>query len=182
MLSGLHAYASHAGPFPTALVVANAGKYLDVREKTNHNDHPQIDRWLAYAGVPKGNPYCAAFVVYNYGEVAEALGYKNPLPRYARVSLLYQYALAHETKYRVCDSDDILSGLCRPQAGDVAVWLYGKGPNPNGHAGLVRSGARTVAGTREANTGPGKGVVREGNGVYDRERQTSGMAAIVRVK
>jgi hypothetical protein len=161
--------------------VEEAGKYLHVREATNRNDHPQIDRWLAYCGIPKGNPYCAAFVVCMYGDVAAG---KNPLPRYARVSMLYQAARANEARYKVIHPEDITAGLEKFRPGDIPIWLYGSGPNPNGHTGLARGQkSRHLLLTREANTQPGnRGDQREGGGVYDRERATSGLAAVIRLR
>ena len=38
--------------------------YVGVRERTNHNDGPEVERFLAHVGLQKGAPWCAAFVSY----------------------------------------------------------------------------------------------------------------------
>ena len=38
--------------------------YVGVRERTNHNDGPEVERFLAHVGLKKGAPWCAAFVSY----------------------------------------------------------------------------------------------------------------------
>lgn len=171
-----------AESLPAAAVRISAG-YLQVRERTNHNDAPEIDRFLAYMGLPKRLSWCAAYVVYCYGQAAVERRLPNPLPKYGRVAMLWQYAQANELRYRTIDPEDVMAGSVRPQPGDVVIWLYGTGPNPNGHTGLVRYPiARQTVATREGNTGPGRGIVREGNGVYDRERNVVTMAGLIRVR
>lgn len=97
--------------------------------------------------------------------------------------MIWDYARHNELRYRTIDPEDVLVGRERIKPGDVIIWLYGQGPNPNGHTGIGRGQLSRATGlTREGNTGPGKGVVREGNGVYDRERAVASMAGIVRVR
>lgn len=161
-----------------------AGNYLHVREATNHNDHPDIDRFLAYMGLPKGLPWCAAFVVYTYGEAAREQQAKNPLPRYARVATLHSYAKANAGRYQVITPDRFIAGVEKIRPGDIPVWLYGAGPNPNGHTGLARGqNGRFELLTREGNTQPtNTGDQREGGGVYDRSRYLPNVKAIIRVR
>jgi len=49
-------------------ILAIARKELGVRELTGKNDGVQVERYLAYVGLKKGNPYCAAYVSWVYGQ------------------------------------------------------------------------------------------------------------------
>lgn len=161
--------------------VAVASQYLGIEEKTGRNDGPEVERFLAAVGLGKGQPWCAAFVVYSYGAAAKPAA--NPLPKIARVALLWQRAGDRPSRYRLIEKDDLLTGLVRPQPGDIAIWLYGSGPNPNGHTGLLRSGNRLTLQTIEGNTMPtNSGNQREGGGVYARERRTSSLVGLIRVR
>lgn len=150
-------------------VIVNSGKYLNVRERTNRNDDPQIDKMLAYLGLPPRQSWCAAFVVWNYKEA----GYR--LPRQGRCATLLKVCRANGLRYQVFDSDDIAIGAQRLRSGDIPIWAHG-GINAagdfNGHTGIVLGQLnRTSFRSREGNTMPSNaGNQREGGGVYDRTR------------
>lgn len=156
-------------------VAENSAKYLHVREKTNHNDALEIDKFLGYLGLPKGLSWCAAFVVYNYKEASESLNMKNPLPRYGRVSMLWEYARANELRYRVIGVEELAMRSAKLQVADIPVWAHGRIPesgNFDGHTGIVlkQTDDKTFL-SREGNTMPSNsGNQREGGGVYDRKR------------
>jgi len=163
------------------LAVEAGGRYRHVRERTGKNDHPDIDKFLRHLGLPLGLPWCAAYAVWSYKEAADFQGQKNPLPRYGRVSMLLEYARSREGKYEVMKPDEALARPTLP--GDLPVWLYGTGPNPNGHIGLARGRDGGTMLTREGNTSSGNaGSQRDGDGVYDRRRPITGMAAVIRVE
>lgn len=47
---------------------------IGIRESTGNNDGKRIEEYLAYVGLGKGNPWCAAFVCWVYGQA----GVDNP--------------------------------------------------------------------------------------------------------
>jgi len=150
-------------------VVENSAKYLHVRELHNDNRSPDIDKWLKYLGLPMGQPYCAAFYIYNYHEQ----GYD--LPKIGRCSLLWQTCRARELTYKTFDAESVSAGIEKIKLGDGIIWRQGRGTtsNFNGHAGLaLAQTGRTTFRSREGNTQPGiVGNQREGGGVFDRNRR-----------
>jgi hypothetical protein len=152
-----------------ARVIENSSKYLHVRELRNDNRGPEIDIWLKYLGLPMGQPYCAAFVVWNYHEQG------HNLPRMGRCSLLWQTCRARELTYKTFDAESVSVGIEKIQPGDGIIWRHGRGTNSNfnGHAGLALTQTGRISfRSREGNTQPGSsGNQREGGGVYDRSRR-----------
>jgi len=84
-------------------------RYLHVREATNRNDGPEVEMFLRYLGLPKGQPWCAAFSLYCYKEAADVLQVKQPFPRYGRVAIAVGYR-AVETRSSIRQSPLIRSG------------------------------------------------------------------------
>lgn len=173
LLAVLLAVAADAADLPAA-ATKNAHKYLDVRERTGNNDHPDIDRWLAYLGLPKYLSYCAAFSIYQYKEAADELRVKQPWPRYGRVARLWESCKANPLKYRAITADQVRLGSASLQPGDLPVWAHGtiRAGDFNGHTGLVikQLSPRSFV-SIEGNTSSGnKGSQREGNGVFIRNR------------
>lgn len=167
-----------AADLPTK-AVAVATTYVGVEEATGRNDGPQVERFLRYVGLAKGNPWCAAFVVFDYGAAANPA--KNPLPKFARVNSLFNYC-KEDPRFRVFTPEQILAGIYAPRPGDIAIWLYGSGPNPNGHTGLITGRDGRYFLTIEGNTMPSDmGNQREGGGVYARQRRPASLAGVIRV-
>lgn len=169
----LLASTAYAAELPEA-AVDNAHKYLHVRERSNRNDAPEIDRFLAYIGLPKGLSWCAAFSIYNYKEAASELQVKQPWPKYGRVAMLWGYCKRNPLKYRAITADDVRFGSVQLRPGDLPVWANGTIRNGdfNGHTGLVVSQLSPLKiKTIEGNTSSGdKGSQRDGNGVFERTR------------
>lgn len=165
--------AAEAVELPTAAVL-NGSKYLNLREKTNRNDGPIIDKMLRYCGVPPRNSWCMAFVQWNYHEAADSLVIRNPLYRTARCSSFWWHAMNNPLKYYIIKPEDVMLGR-EINPGAIAIWRHGaaaKNRNWNGHTGLAikRLSSRQFL-CREGNTQPGpSGNQREGGGVYDRTR------------
>lgn len=155
----------------------NARKYLHVRERTNRNDAPEIDRFLGYLGLPKGLAWCAAFSLFNYKEAADALNVKQPFPRYGRVAMLWNACQRNPLKFRAMSADQVRLGSVKLQPGDLPIWASGtiKGGDFNGHTGLVQAQLSHVKfRSIEGNTTPGpSGNQRDGGGVYERTRTVS---------
>jgi hypothetical protein len=167
--------------------VANSARYLGVRELTGHNDNPLIDRWARMCGLDNraqfrrtgtGYSWCMIFAHGMYEEYAASIKQKNPLPNIAGVQNMYQYAKANELRFEVIDTDDILAGVKHAPPGSIGIMLH---KNGLGHTFLVtKEVSNAVIGTREGNTN--KAGSREGDGVYDKRRDTESIHAIIVVK
>lgn len=163
----------HAAELPQ-LAVQKGKAYLHVREKTNHNDAPEIDRMLAYLGLPKGLSWCAAYSLTCYKEAADELRIKQPFPRYGRVAMLKAACERNPLKYRWITADEVRFGSVQLHPGDLPMWAHGAIQNGdfNGHTGLVEyqlspRSFRSIEGNTQPGTG---GNQREGGGVYERTR------------
>lgn len=184
----LIACSSYASSLPE-LALENSYKYLDLREYTNRNDHPSIDRFLLYTGLDNraqykatgcGYSWCAAFVVYNYKEAADKLGVKQPIPRSAGVANIWRTCKENPIRYTTFTSEQVRMGLIKPQPGDLIIWKHGvaKQAFTTGHIGLqiaqiTNVHLKTIEGNTLPNTSGSTGNQREGGGVYIRDRYLS---------
>lgn len=173
MLVALLIGAARGADLP-AKATEHGKKYLNVRELTGKNDHPDIDKFLKYLGLPKGLSWCAAYVLFAYKEAADELGIKQPLPRYGRVAMLKKACQQNPLKYRWITADEVRFGSVRLQPGDMPMWAHGtiRDGDFNGHIGM---GLQQLSFVRfqdiEGNTSSGdSGSQREGNGVFIRTR------------
>jgi hypothetical protein len=122
-----------------------AAKQVGVMEKTGHNDGPAVERYLDYVHLPKGEPWCAAFISWVFGQA----GYARPrsgwspdlLPAARRVTLPFPGAVL---------------GIYFPEHKRIA------------HVGLVISSRHDWVESIEGNTNLDGS--REGNGVYRKLR------------
>lgn len=161
-----------------ALVIART--QIGVREDpTGSNRGPQVDRYLAAAGLDadRGSyAWCAAFVYWCVGEAAKTLERDNPLPRTAGVLNLWRRAGSAPAMMRLATAKPCVvrttalnarqdPGLVRP--GSLFFLSTGGGL---GHVGFVEDvelGAYLV--TIEGNTS--EAGSREGIGVFRRRRK-----------
>jgi len=167
------------------LQIADSLKY--VRELTGHNDHPMIDRILAYMGLPKGLSWCLAFAVFCYGSAAAPV--KNPLPRIARCSLFWETCQGNEFRYKTVSAEDVRWGAEQLLPGDVGIFSHHPNrKNWDGHAVLVvRQDSPRTFQTIEGNTvgvasqnaaeQRGEGGTRA-QGVFYRTRYTDGKGGL----
>lgn len=152
-------------------------KYQNLRERTNKNDHPQIDLFLKYLGLPPRLPWCAAFTLYCYKDAAETLNVKQPLPKYGRVATLWSYCKRTPSKCTTFTTEQVRLGLVKLQPGDLPIWKHGVSSeeNFNGHIGLTveqlsNTKLRTIEGNTLPETTGNAGNQRDGGGVYVRAR------------
>jgi len=133
--------------------------YVGVVESTGKNDGYEIEKFLAYVGLKKGNPYCAAFVSYNLNrcKVSEPT-VRSPL------------AVNFITKKSIRIRDIILGTKQIPPG---AIFVMQQENTLKGHVGFITGYSGNTIYTVEANTSPQKGTPeaeRDGGGIYERVR------------
>jgi len=122
-------------------IVSLAQKEVGVREKTGHNDGVQVERYLAWVNLKAGQPYCAAFVSYIFGEAGLASPRSGWSPDMFPSSRLTKHALPAD-----------LLGIYFPEHHRIA------------HVGLIVRRQGEWLSSVEANTNINGS--REGDGVY----------------
>lgn len=155
------------------LLVAEAKRWIGVSEKGGDNKGPEVEMFQrAVDGKAQGEAWCLAFVQFCVKRVdAEAetiMGGPN-LPDW-----LWQT----EHCMTLWNNMPVGSKLKEPpHPGCLIVWQYWKDgkPTPQGHVGIITEivDLNTIK-TIEGNTGPGLGVEREGDGVYEKRRSLTG--------
>ena len=105
-------------------VLKVAGGYTYVREKTNHNDAPEINMFLKYIGLAPGNPYCLAFDNFCWGQVVKP----NPYPRVGGTVRFMEIAKDHPLRYKIYTPADLTLGRGNPTGG-IGIYFH------NAHAG-----------------------------------------------
>lgn len=177
LLTTQNLYAECLPCHDNSLIINTARKYIGTKEiPKNSNRGKDIDKFLSYCGLPTGNPYCLAFVVYTYKEAYKEKGKSTPFPKIARVSMFYRWCDGHPLVVKTYSIKGLVWGAKNIEAGDVILWKSGKdislSSNFNGHAGLAQYGyGIDKVKTIEANTTPGsEGNQRDGGGIYERDR------------
>lgn len=149
-------------------VIKIAQSLLYIREITGHNDHPAIDKMLAYLGLPPKLAWCLAFALWCWHGAVEPL----PFPKIARCATFLERVHANEWKYDIYTAEDVAWNIKTPSPGTIIIYSSAKvagQKNWNGHAVLVESVRdRRSWNTIEGNTN-GVGS-RDGNGVYRKIR------------
>ena len=164
--------------YSTAKVLQVADTYLTVREKTNRNDHPSIDKFLKYVGLAPGNPYCLAFDVYSWGQVYKK---KNPFPKVGGTIYFIEYAEAHPLRYKIYKAKDVKRATSKELKAGIGIFQHS---TTTGHAVLVRSkkdasnvntieGNTIVKNTKNAAEQRGQGKTKNKQGVYYRTRSVT---------
>jgi len=134
-------------------VVSTAEKYVGVRE-SGHNRGYWVEKFQAFVGIPKGSPWCAAFVSW----VLEEARVKYP-------SIRSGLAMAFVTK-RSIKAKHVAKGY--KQAGRNFLVIWKRGDTWKGHIGIVVNWHKINGETIEGNTGDGN--LRDGDGVYRKKR------------
>jgi hypothetical protein len=122
-----------------------AAKQVGVTEKTGHNDGVMVEQYLAYVRLKKGEPWCAAFISWVFGQA----GYDKPRSGW---------------------SPDLLPSARRipsPIPGAV-LGIYFPQLKRIAHVGLVISSRHDWVESIEGNTNVNGS--REGDGVYRKLR------------
>lgn len=139
-------------------------KYIGVTEKGGDNHGPEVEKFQkAVDGKAEGEAWCLAFVQFCVKNVDAKLSTLNTL-----------FATEHCMTLWSKTPQDARGS--KPGVGHVMLWKHLKDGQPtgSGHAGVVIAvNADGTVTTVEGNTGPGGGIVREGDGVYKKTRSTS---------
>ena len=142
-------------------LIEEAKKWIGVKEATNHNDGKEVEMFQkAVDGKAQGESWCMAFVQF----------------------CLQRVETSQQTRTNMYSSEHCLTvwnktgtGMHRtaPEPGFVVIWRHGA--TTQGHTGIVTEVlANGEFTTIEGNTGNGKGVIRDGDGVYNRTRSVTG--------
>jgi len=134
---------------------------IGVMESGGPNCGPEVERYLAAVGLPKGQPWCASFVYWVFNEAAKKLGDTNPLVRTGSVIDHWERAPAKAKISPEAAFEDLR--ILPPGT----LFLIDHG-NHRGHIGIVVAAEAAGLRTVEGNTNRGGG--REGDGVYARSR------------
>lgn len=137
--------------------LAIAKTQLGVTESGGRNTGPEVDAYLFAVGLPPGNPWCAAFVVWCYSQAAGELRILTlPIKRTGKVTRLW-------------DTSSARYGRQAPKVGDI----YCHATDPSqlespGHCGIVTLVTDTTFSAIEGNTN--KDGSREGDSVWQHTR------------
>jgi len=127
---------------------------IGVREKTGHNDGAMVETYLHYCSLGKGNPWCASFVCWTYGQahvMNPRSGYCPDL--FSAKKVIYRRGFKNQA---VTPKPGDVWGLYFPEKGRVA------------HVGFVDDWGTKYVTTVEGNTN--EAGSREGDGVYRKRR------------
>lgn len=136
---------------------------VGVREATGHNDGARVEIYLKSVNLPKGNPWCAAFVSY----CLSANNIKNPRSGWAPA-----YFTTTSTIWTRGAEDNQ-----QPLPGDL-FGIYFRNKGRIAHVGFVHKYGDTYTITVEGNTN--EAGSREGDGVYRKRRLTKQLFKISR--
>lgn len=130
--------------------------HIGVTEVGGNNRGPMVERFQkAVDGKASREAWCMAFQQYLAKLTVEAHGGKC-------------LAYASEHCLTVWNKTPVGARITLPEPGVWVIWKHGDGPS--GHVGIVESVHLDHILTVEGNTGPGSGIIREGDGVYLKKR------------
>jgi len=146
---------------PNLAMVRMVQGFLGVKESGGDNRGEWVDKFeKSIGGKAEGQSWCLAFVQFCANEVAKQLGCTNKL-------------FATEHCLTVWNKTDPKQRLPLPQVGCLIIWQFGN--TAEGHVGtVVEVLPNNQVKTIEGNTSDGKGINRNGDGVYERVRSTKG--------
>lgn len=143
-----------------AAFLEEATKWVGVKEKGGNNKGPEVERFQkAVDGKAQAEAWCMAFMQFCVKEIEKRYNVKSKIARSEGCTDCYDRTPA-DMKMK------------SPKKGALVIWNY-KG-SWKGHTGVVRSFNDDRIYTIEGNTGDGEGVVRDGDGVFKRDRSRWG--------
>lgn len=149
---------------------------IGVRER-QVNSGPEVEQFLRYVKLPKGNPWCAAFVCWVYGEAdvrTPRTGWSPDLFRNEKVIWT-----SGEQRTRIRDSRRLQNGVTEQQPRTADVFgIYFPEKGRIAHVGFVDEWNGTWLITVEGNTNLSGS--REGDGVYRKRRLVRSIYQVAR--
>lgn len=146
---------------PNDVLVLEARKWIGVIEKGGDNSGPEIEQFQrAVDGKANKEPWCAAFTMFCIKQVEQKLGIKSEI---------------HKSELVLDVWNKSPKDLRReyPKPGNLILWRHAD--TGTGHMGIIEAQLeKGIFATIEGNTGPGNGIVREGDGVYRKTRNIYG--------
>lgn len=142
--------------------IEHAKSYVGIREKTGHNDGPEIERWQRVVGIPKKSAYCTAFsstMFFDLNIPAPITGWS---PAMFSGNVIYQRSGASWRKGYILPVGAVF-GFYYPDKGRVA------------HTGLVEYGGWEKSMTIQANTSL-SGAVQSDDTLTEEDREGQGVA------
>jgi hypothetical protein len=149
---------------PHLALVDVAQSYVGVLEIGGDNLGPEVEAFQRSVGGKPGDPWCMDFVQFCVQEVERKWGWLATIARSGSVLQTWQGTALYARKIKN-----------PPVPGMVAIWMVNG--SHHGHSGIV-VGVDAISGTFETvegNTGPGKNIDREGDGVYEKTRQLAAL-------
>lgn len=149
---------------------------IGVREKET-NSGPAVEQYLRYVSLPKGNPWCAAFVCWVFGQA----GVENPRSGWSpdlfgAGRVIWERAAGEKgIKSKEQGAKNKEQGL--PRTGDV-FGLFFPEKKRIAHAGFIDQWDGTWLVTVEGNTNMSGS--REGDGVYRKRRLVKSVYKVAR--
>lgn len=139
---------------------------IGIREATGHNDGTQVEAYLHYTGLGKGNPWCASFVCWALGQA----GVENPKTAWAaslfpKEKLIWKQGNPLATRnWQLATMRACVFGLYFPSLKRIA------------HCGFIDQWGEKEVITVEGNTNDSGS--REGDGVYRKRRPIKSLYAV----
>lgn len=142
----LRSFAKDSAAFAVnSKILSIAQNEIGIRESTGNNDGKRVEDYLRYAGGKKGDPWCAAFVSWVFGQA----GYRQPIT-------LWSPALFTTARLSKTARPAMVFGIYFPELKRIA------------HCGLIEQQNGPWLITIEGNTNIAGS--REGDGVYRKRR------------
>lgn len=130
------------------------------------NSGPDVNQYLASVGLGPGFAWCAAFVHWCFDRSAERAGMANPVIKTAGV--MDHWTKAGKAGITRIAGADAINNPALVKAGHIFVINFGGGL---GHTGLVIAADNGIIHTIEGNAKPVGGLIRDGYGVFQRDRK-----------
>lgn len=151
-----------------ALAVAIGDLARNVREQGGENQGPEVQEYLANAGIPVPAAWCAAAVQFWTDQGARVVGVSNPLDAVEREALVADYVTLAEERGWIVGPEQV-------SRGDLMCFRFGSTGRWN-HIGIVMDppvrlappGTWGKVRTIEGNTN--QAGSREGDGVFSKMR------------
>jgi hypothetical protein len=143
------------------VLIAEAKKWIGIKELTNHNDGLEVEMFQkAVDGKAQGESWCMGFVQFCLQQAENKLGLRSNMYHSEHCLTVWNKTPKEMQRIHACP-------------GCVVIWQHGD--TTQGHTGIVTELIdEDNFSTIEGNTGDGLGIVRDGDGVYRRTRSIRG--------